>query len=103
MNQKNRFLDNVVPFIVFGIVLVIAISLIILFFYLFLWGVVIGFILWVIMAVKEKFFPSAGSSGSSKVEIFYTERGRVIEGDTESKTDDHSTMHSKKKTSREKK
>lgn len=64
INQhKNYWLEKIVPFLILGVSVAIAAALFIFMFYLFIWGVVIGAILWGIFIIKEKFFPSVIHEG----------------------------------------
>lgn len=70
MNQtknlsKNYVAAKIIPYLILGISLTIAVAFLILIFYLLVWGIVVGLILWCVMMLKEKFFPSR--------------RGRVID------------------------
>lgn len=61
------------PFFVFiGVVIVFAIILLMAFTYLFLWGLFIGMILWVIASIKLYFFPPQKLPKK-------TEQGRIID------------------------
>lgn len=68
-NSFERLISGIVPFIMLGIAVSLMIGLVIMFSYVLLWGVFIGFVLWAIVSVKEYFFPS------KKINI----RGRIIE------------------------
>lgn len=57
--EKNRFAEKIIPFLILGISVAISVAALILFAYLFVWGVLIGFVLWGLAALKEKFFSSS--------------------------------------------
>ncbi len=73
MNDKlEKIIENVVPFIVIGVGIAIVIALLFMFFYIAIWGVVIGGILYLAALAKQYFF-----SGESAKKT----QGRVIEHD----------------------
>lgn len=75
MNDKlQKIIENVIPFMVIGVGIAILIGLLFMFFYLFIWGVLIGGVLWIAAIAKEYFFPS-------KEKPVQKEQGRVIEHD----------------------
>lgn len=80
MNKKiseGKFVEAILPYLILGISIAVAVSLIVIFFYLFMWGVIIGFVLWAIMVIKEKFFPTADKNHSHKV-LHVEEDGSVV-------------------------
>lgn len=54
----HQIKDQIYAFFVIGFGIAIAVALLILFFYLFVWGAIIGLILWAVVFIKMKFFPS---------------------------------------------
>ena len=54
----QRFLNRLVPFILLGIAIIVFAFGIILFAYLFLFGAIIGFILFGMIWIRKKFFAS---------------------------------------------
>ena len=77
MNTKLKpFLETIIPFFMLGIGIALAIGLFILFSYLFVWGLIIGAILWAISLIKTYFFST--NNLSKKVS---DTKGRVIEHD----------------------
>lgn len=75
MNDKlRRILGQVMiafgPYILFGIIITCAIGLFILSWYVLLWGMIIGFLLWLYALIKRYFFPKKTST-----------KGRIIEHD----------------------
>lgn len=70
----RRILNQIIPFIFLGIALVaLSFSLMILF-YLFLFGAVVGVVLFAINWIREKFFPPKNIDANKK-------SGRVIDSD----------------------
>jgi len=53
----QRFLNQLIPFILFGIAIVAFAFGIILLAYLFLFGAIVGFILFLIAWIRNRFFP----------------------------------------------
>ncbi len=100
-NHKNyfgeKFVETVVPYLIFGIAVVLFFALLVVFFYLIVWGIAIGLILWAIMAIKEKFFPSSVKVDESVFEVFYTKQGRVIDVDNSHHTQKKHKEHREKK------
>lgn len=73
MNDKlEKIFENLVPFIVIGVGIAIVIGLLFMFFYVAIWGVVIGGILYLAALAKQYFFPSESTK---------KEQGRIIEHD----------------------
>lgn len=73
MNDKiEKIIENIVPFIVIGVGIAIVIGLLFMFFYVAIWGIVIGAILYLIALAKQYFFPSESDK---------KEQGRIIEHD----------------------
>ena len=74
MNKKLELsLENIVPFLLFGIAIALAIGLLILLSRVVIWGVLIGGLLWAIWTIK-KFF---SSSNTPKATL--KTKGRIIE------------------------
>lgn len=78
--MKNFSLERIVPFVILGFSLVLAVILLIFMFYVFVWGAIVGFVLWGIVALKEKFFGE--NNPNAVVDVYQTIKGRVIEVDT---------------------
>lgn len=71
MNEKlEKIIENIIPFIVIGIGIAIFIGLLFMFFYVVIWGVLIGAVLWMAALAKQYFFPSKAKT-----------QGRIIEHD----------------------
>jgi hypothetical protein len=74
----RRIFEQLIPFIVIGIGIVVILFSAILFFYLFLFGTIVGAILFLIAWIKQKFFmphlPAKKDQKSAKT-------GRVIDSD----------------------
>ena len=94
---EGKIIETLMPFLVFGISIAVVISLIVLFFYLFMWGVIIGFVLWAIMTLKEKFFSSKEKDIFHKVLHVEEDGSVVVEGESI-----HSSEQSQKRTRRRK-
>lgn len=59
MNSRlQQALQNLVPFVILGILVAFLIGLIFMFSYILVWGLVIGGILWIISFLKQFFLPS---------------------------------------------
>ncbi|HAU1836680.1 TPA: hypothetical protein JBJ69_02810 [Legionella pneumophila] len=71
-DKVQKLIENIVPFIVIGVGIAIVVALLFMFFYVAIWGVIIGGILWLGALAKEYFFPSKSSK---------KEQGRIIEHD----------------------
>lgn len=69
----KKILESLVPFILLGIAIAVAISLLFMFFSVAIWGLAIGGILWLIALAKQYFFPPTSLSKK--------EQGRIIEHD----------------------
>jgi len=71
MNKKfGILLQSIIPFLVLGFAIAIMIGLLTMFFYIILWGFLIGGALWLIAAVKHLIFPPKNDKPS---------QGRIIE------------------------
>ncbi len=87
MKVNNPRFERMIPYLMLGVALVVVVAVAILMFYLFVWGVLIGLLIWGIMAIKEKFF-----STSPSVHVNKEKEGRIIDIEIEP-----STSHSKNK------
>jgi len=74
----RKMLDRIVPFIFLGMALVALVAGFVLFSYLLIFGALVGFVLFVILRIKEKFFPD-----KNKTTQYHepTRTGRIIEHD----------------------
>lgn len=73
MNDKlQQALQTLIPFIVLGVAIALAIGLLVMFSYVFLWGLLIGAVLWIIALAKQYLFTTP------KID---KEHGRIIEHD----------------------
>jgi 5-bromo-4-chloroindolyl phosphate hydrolysis protein len=73
MNDKlQTAFQNLIPFILIGVVIALFIGLLFMFFYIAVWGLIIGGVLWIAALVKQYLFPSKSVD---------KEQGRVIEHD----------------------
>jgi hypothetical protein len=73
MNDKlQKIIENLLPFVIVGIAIALFIGLLFMFFYIAVWGLIIGGVLWLTTLVKQYFFPNNAPK---------KEEGRVIEHD----------------------
>ena len=72
----RQLLIAIVPYIVIGIAITFIIGLFILSYYLFLWGLIIGFTLWLCALIKRYFF----TQKQPKYPVKKT-KGRIIDHD----------------------
>jgi hypothetical protein len=71
MNDKlARLFQQLIPYLMLGIIIACTIGLFILFYYIVLWGLVIGFFIWLITTIKRYFFSKHVDKSST---------GRVID------------------------
>ncbi|CEG55916.1 hypothetical protein [Legionella fallonii] len=71
-DKLQKIIENLLPFVIVGVAIALFIGLLFMFFYIAIWGLVIGGVLWLATLVKEYLFPSNTSK---------KEEGRVIEHD----------------------
>ena len=69
-NRKPSFVDKLIPYLFVGMVLATLVGLAVIFSVLLLWGLVIGFVLYVVMWIKNKLFPRKQAK---------SKKGRIIE------------------------
>lgn len=55
-NKLARVLGQLLPYIIAGIAIISAIGLLILFYYIVIWGIVVGLFLWLVAFIKQRFF-----------------------------------------------
>lgn len=73
MNDKmQKIVENLIPFVMIGVGIALFIGLLFMFFYVAIWGLVIGGVLWLATLAKQYLFPD---KSATKAE------GRVIEHD----------------------
>ena len=70
--KMQKIFENLIPFIVVGVAIALFIGLLCMFFYVAIWGLVIGGVLWLAAMAKQYLFPNKPAN---------TEQGRVIEHD----------------------
>lgn len=63
-DKLQRLFQQLVPFIVVGIGIALTIGLLIMFSYALMWGILIGFIIWLIALVKQALFPSKSTTAN---------------------------------------
>lgn len=66
--KKN--IENLIPYVIFGIIIASFVGLLFLFSHLIIWGVVIGGFLWLFVTIKNYFSPQKPDK-----------KGRIIEHD----------------------
>ncbi|KTD34944.1 hypothetical protein Lmor_1477 [Legionella moravica] len=71
-DKLKQVFENFIPFIAIGVGIAIVVGLLFMFFYVAIWGVVIGGVLYLVAVAKQYFFPSESSK---------KEEGRIIEHD----------------------
>lgn len=54
----HQIKEQIFAFFIVGFGIAMAVALLILFFYLFVWGAIIGLILWAVVFIKLRLFPS---------------------------------------------
>lgn len=74
--MRNKWIETLLPYLFLGISIAFLVGFLIILSYVFFWGLLIGGIIFLAMAIKEKFFPSASKEITKK-----KEKGRVIEHD----------------------
>lgn len=73
MNKKlQQMMESLVPFVILGIGIALAIGLLIMFSYVLVWGVLIGGVIWIIYFIKSYFFNHSKPQEG---------KGRIIEHD----------------------
>ena len=73
MNKTfQQLLAQLVPFIMLGIGIALAIGLLIMFSYVLVWGILIGGVIWMIYVIKSYFSPTPSNK---------KKKGRIIEHD----------------------
>lgn len=68
----QKFFENLIPFLVIGIAIALFVGLLFMFFYVAIWGILLGSVLYLIVLAKNFFFPKKPA---------IKEKGRVIEHD----------------------
>lgn len=71
-DKLQKLFENLVPFILIGIAIAIFIALLFMFFYVAVWGLIIGGVLWLVALAKQYLFPETPAN---------KEEGRIIEHD----------------------
>jgi hypothetical protein len=73
-NKLQELLEQLIPYILLGIAIALIVGLFIMLSYVLIWGIVIGGVIWLVMAIKNLLFPTV------KID---NKKGRVIEHDDE--------------------
>lgn len=72
MNQSHSsILKTLTPFIMLGIVIAISVAVLIFLAYVVVWGLLIGVIIWIVVAIKNKFFPTRETVRKHGITIDY--------------------------------
>lgn len=58
--MKNRYVEAFVPYLVAGFSIAIAAGLLLMIFNIFIWGIAIGAILWVVITIKNLIMEKLG-------------------------------------------
>ena len=69
-NRPPKNVENVIPFITIGFFIALFVGLLFVFSYVLIWGLFIGFILWIIAIIKQHLFSKKPNK-----------EGRIIEHD----------------------
>ncbi|WP_133128341.1 hypothetical protein [Legionella nagasakiensis] len=69
-NKLQQILEHLIPFIMLGIAIAFAVGLLIMFFYVVVWGIIIGGFIWLVVFIKNYFFHRQSPKNSE---------GRIIE------------------------
>ena len=69
-NNVKKIVDLIIPCLIIGFALALFIGLFIMLSYVFLWGIVIGAIIWIGLTIKSYFSPAPTSNKKN---------GRIIE------------------------
>ncbi len=72
-NSFSAILDRFIPYLIMGVAIALAFAILIMLFHVIIWGALIGIVIFVIMFIKQKFFPSKPSKDAKS--------GRIIEHD----------------------
>ncbi len=60
-NKLQQLLEQLLPFIILGIAIALVIGLFIMLSYVFIWGALLGAIIWLGFAIKNYLFPSSSN------------------------------------------
>jgi hypothetical protein len=71
-DKLEKIIENLLPFVIVGVAIALFIGLLFMFFYIAVWGLIIGAVLWLAALVKQYFFPGNDPK---------REKGRIIEHD----------------------
>ena len=94
------FLSRIMPYFIAGILIVLAILGVIVLSYVFLWGVLIGGILYFVIWMKNKLFPSKKPADT---EQFYASYRYTVKKDDEGEIIDYKEIQEKSVASEENK
>ncbi len=75
----RQLILRISPFLILGIAIAFGIGLLILFYYVLLWGIAIGCFLWLISLVKRRFRKDTFVETIQKKPHTHKPRGRIID------------------------
>ncbi|MFI4919178.1 MAG: hypothetical protein ACHP65_06455 [Legionellales bacterium] len=52
--KPQKIIENVIPFMVAGCFIALVVGMLIVFSYVLVWGLIIGFVLWTVSIIKKK-------------------------------------------------
>lgn len=56
--MRNKWIESLVSCLIAGLVIAVFVGIFIMLSYVFLWGLLVGVVLWAIISIKEAIFPS---------------------------------------------
>lgn len=68
----KKVIETLIPFIIIGVAIALFVGLLFMFFYIALWGLLIGGVLWLAAMAKNYFFPAKATTSPK-------DQGRIIE------------------------
>jgi uncharacterized Tic20 family protein len=74
--RSNKILEAILPYLYLGITIALMIGFLIILSYVFIWGILIGFIIYIGVFIKERFFSKNKTVTNKK-----KHKGRVIDHD----------------------
>ena len=74
--MKNKYIEKFIPFLMFGFAIAIMIGLLVIIGYVFVWGLVIAGVLWIISSLKNLYQSKFGTSKTTS-----NHKGVIIEHD----------------------
>ena len=71
-NKLEEIFEQLIPYIILGITIAFIIGFFIMLSYVLVWGILLGAIIWLVVRIKNNFFPSPSAKKN---------KGRIIEHD----------------------